>query len=215
MATAREKLLQALAAIISQPFSEDGQNSLNRLLNSYRVQSKPGEVLEKDQTARDALGKKIIDSWKETPIDRKVLGRIISLFRMQLKQGLKRGKVTNLSDRHDKEDSASKETSKTKIPLKQTAKYENAYFQDKKDGHLAENGAIAGGPKHKSGIRGQCPKCKSVGIVLARAYGGDDYYSCIYCGYQAYLNNTDQKLDLPLANELLGGPFLDPDLDDD
>lgn len=218
MATAREKLLQALTAIISQPFTEDGRNALNRLLNSYRVQSKPGETLEKDQTARDSLGKKIIDVWQQTnDIDRKLLGRIISSFRMQLKQGLRRGKVTNLADRTgDKEDTARIETPMSRVQIKQnSAKYENAYFQDKKEAALESNTAIAGGPKHKSGMRGQCPKCRSTGIVLARAYGGDDYYSCIYCGYQAYLSNKEQKLDLPLANELLGGPFIDPDMDDD
>lgn len=214
MATAREKLLQALTAIISQPFNEDGQNTLNRLLNSYRVQSKPGETMEKDQTARDALGKKIIDAWKQSSVvDRKLLTKIISSFRMQLKQGLKRGKVTHSHDRMTDKDDVSKPLNVAKVQVKQTTKYENAYFQDK-GGPQNESAAIAGGPKHKSGIRGQCPKCRSLGIVLARAYGGDDYYSCIYCGYQAYLSNKDTKLDLPLANELLGGPFLDP-VDDD
>lgn len=216
MATAREKLLQALTAIISQPFSDDGRNSLNRLLNSYRVQSKPGEDLGKDQTARDSLGQKIITAWKEADVlDRKALGRIIGSFRMQLKQGLKRGKVAAAGDRLASKDVAKSETVVRSNAKQSSAKYENAYFQDKKDSGIVSNDAIAGGPKHKSGIRGHCPKCKSSGIVLARAYGGDEYYSCIYCGYQAYLSNQDQKLDLPLAAELLGGPFLDPDMDDD
>lgn len=216
MATAREKLLQALTAIISQPFSDDGQNSLNRLLNSYRVQSKPGEILDKEQTARDALGKKIIDSWRQSNIiDRKVISRIISSFRMQLKQGLRRGKVIASDRMLEKEDLPKPEATLGRVQVKRTTKYENAYFQDKKESEETSSLAIAGGPKHKSGIRGQCPKCRSVGIVLARAYGGDDYYSCIYCGYQAYLSTKDPKLDLPLAGDLLVGPFLDPDMDDD
>lgn len=219
MATARERLLQALSAIISQPFSEEGKLALGRLLNSYRVQAKPGEVLDKDQTARDALAAKIIDAWKGTvPLERKSLSSIISSFRMQLKLGLGRGKTQESKSEHKSQSfgSASGGIFRTRIG-ENVAKHENAYFKDKHDKNreIQENVSIAGGPKQGSNARGQCPKCRSMGIVLARAYGGDDYHSCIYCGYQAYLKNSDPNFDLPLAAELLGGALNDPERDDD
>jgi hypothetical protein len=217
VATARERLLQALSAIISQPFSDDGRVALIRLLNSYRVQAKPGENIENNHTARDALAHKIIAAWMHSfPTEKKILSQIISAFRMQLKQGLGRGKLSDTKKMQDHIDIADHTKGLTRLQIKQnTSKHENAYFKDK---HIqgqpdAAHKAIAGGPKQGSNSRGKCPKCRSMGIVLARAYGGDDYHSCIYCGYQAYLKDGDAKLDLPLAAELLGHAFGDPDVE--
>lgn len=219
MATARERLLQALTAIISQPLTEDGKNALRRLLNSYRVQAKPGEDLPKSDTARDALAEQIIASWKEHgPVDRKVLGTLISPFRMQLKQGLARGRGDAKNAAADVDIIKNESKNLTRMQIKEKAVlHENAYFRERHDAHpnILKHAPIAGGPKVGSNTRGQCPKCRSIGIVLARAYGGDDYYSCIYCGFQSYLKGADPKLDLPLAAELLGGAFGDPDHDDD
>lgn len=219
MATARERLLQALSAIISQPFSDEGNQALSRLLNSYRVQAKPGETLDKDQTARDALAEKIIESWKKSnQIDRKALSAIISSFRMQLKLGLSRGKAEMKTDHKSSSSGLISRTGALRgRGGENLAKQENAYFKDKheKGRDVIDDLSIAGGPKHGSNARGQCPKCRSLGIVLARAYGGDDYHSCIYCGYQAYLKSSDPNFDLPLAAELLGGALADPERDDD
>lgn len=221
MATARERLLQALTAIISQPFNEDGKVALKRLLNSYRVQAKPGENLDKNQTARDALADKIVAAWKQDSItEKKHISRLISCFRMQLKQGLSRGRLFDSKNSPQQDTSDFKEQSKgfTRLQIREnTAKHENAYFKNKpeKDQDKSEDVAIAGGPKLGSNTRGQCPKCRSIGIVLARAYGGDDYYSCIYCGFQSYLKGADPKLDLPLAAELLGDAFSDPEKEDE
>lgn len=220
MATARERLLQALTAITSQPLNEDGKAALNRLLNSYRVQIKPGESINKTETARDALAIQLIESWQQScPVDKKVLGRVISSFRMQLKQGLNRNKFAeNKGDRDlNQSDLVGAGKNLTRAQIKENiSKHENAYFKDKVSGNeINDADAIAGGPKQGSNARGQCPKCRSMGIVLARAYGGDDYHSCIYCGYQAYLKGKDPKLDLPLAAELLGGAYSDSDLDGD
>ncbi len=220
MATARERLLQALTAIISQPCNEDGKTTLKRLLNSYRVQAKPGEHLDKNQTARDLLADKIIEAWQQnTATEKKNLNRIISSFRMQLKQGLNRGKLHESRAAHASEAMSAGDHAKnmTRSQIKEnTAKQENAYFKSKTTGLELDLGAIpiAGGPKQGSNSRGQCPKCRSMGIVLARAYGGDDYYSCIYCGFQSYLKGVDPKLDLPLAAELLGSAFGDPENED-
>lgn len=220
MATARERLLQALTAIISQPFSEEGKNALNRLLNSYRVQAKPGEAIESPKTARDALAEKIIDDWKNHfPVEKKNLSRVISSFRMQLKQGLTRGKLSDgKSDRSlDQGDSLASSKGLSRSQIKENiSRHENAYFKNNAPAALElDTKAIAGGPKQGSNSRGQCPKCRSTGIVLARAYGGEDYHSCIYCGYQAYFKGQDPKLDLPLAAELLGPAFGDPENDND
>lgn len=217
MATARERLIQALTTIISQPFSNDGLTSLNRLLNSYRVQAKPGTDSTNNQTARDALADLLVDAWKKNPApDKKSLYRIISAFRMQLKQGLSRGRIIepktpipdgqNLGGNHLPPRAKIRENRAT---------HENAYFRDKYSlPNDAGSNAIAGGPKQGSNTRGQCPKCRSFGIVLARAYGGDDYHSCIYCGYQAYLKDADPHMDLPLAAGLLHA-LKEPKVDDE
>lgn len=223
MATARERLLQALTAIISQPFSEEGKVALTRLLNTYRVQAKPEEKLIKDQTAREGLLLKIIEIWKiQGSLEKKQLNSITRPFRMQLKQGLNRTKGTGYKpDRELEGDERTYRSSGiTRAQLKEKiAQQENAYFkekhQDRESKGNKSNVAIAGGPKKGANFRGLCPKCRSLGIVLARTYGGDDYHSCIYCGYQAYLKNKDLNLDLPIAAELLRASFSDPEADDD
>lgn len=216
MATARERLMQALTAILTQPCTEDGKTALKRLLNSYRVQAKPGENLSKDQTARDLLAEKIMASWQEgNAAEKKNLNRIISSFRMQLKQGLSRSKSSDARGGSNGDGGSAdhgKGLSRSQIK-ENTAKQENAYFKTKFYAKEVPIDAIpiAGGPKQGTNSRGQCPKCRSMGIVLARAYGGDDYYSCIYCGFQSYVKGVDPKLDLPLAAELLGSAFGDPE----
>ncbi len=68
--------------------------------------------------------------------------------------------------------------------------------------HVAE--PVAGGPRRRQKARGECPKCKSLGVVLARSYSGDEYYSCIYCGWQAYKPADDDDPNASLAVRLLG-----------
>lgn len=217
MATARERLLQALTAIISQPFSEDAQSSLKRLLNSYRVQAKPDENIDKSITARDSLAHIIVHTWKaKNVLEKKDIIALIEPFRMQLKTGLNKRKLSSDAPLESALLENSYESSQSRrVKIKENInRHENAYFREKsKLPSPEEEKAIAGGPLPKTGGRGQCPKCHSVGIVLARAYGGDDYYSCIYCGYQAYLKSVDPKLDPPLAAGLLGSDFGEPEFD--
>lgn len=214
MATARERLLQALTAIVSQPFSEEVKTSLKRLLNSYRVQAKPDENIDRNSTARDALATIIFQTWREkTTLDRKDIIILTEPFRMQLKIGLSKRKSSG-----EHESPHSLDEQETTIPRRAKIKenisrHENAYFREKTGSALKEQTAIAGGPLAKTGGRGQCPKCRSIGIVLARAYGGDDYYSCIYCGYQAYTKAVDPKLDPTFATEMLGTSAGAPDFD--
>ncbi len=215
MATARERLLQALTAIISQPFSEEVKSSLKRLLNSYRVQAKPEENIDKNLTARDALANIIIHSWRQRgALERKDIISLIEPFRMQLKTGLSKRKTSTDSFAEASAEENESGSIPRRVKIKENInRHENAYFREKNTAAPQEQSAIAGGPLPKTGGRGQCPKCRSVGIVLARAYGGDDYYSCIYCGYQAYLKSVDPKLDPPLAAELLGSTFGEPEFD--
>jgi Zn ribbon nucleic-acid-binding protein len=63
---------------------------------------------------------------------------------------------------------------------------------------------VAGGPRTRKKARGECPKCKSKGVVLARSYSGDEYYSCIYCGWQAYKAVDEDDPNASLAARLLG-----------
>ena len=219
MATARERLLQALHAIISRPYSEEGKGALKRLLNSYRVQAKPGGALEKEQTARDVLAAHIISSWQQKgSLDKKLIISLINPFRMQVKHGLSRALEQNLPAPGTKITSEQEPGgSSARVRVKENInRHQNAYFKDKNDPKKKQvESFVAGGPLPKKQGRGQCPKCRSMGVVLARSYGSEDHCSCIYCGYQAQINTADPKLDLPLAAELvsrtIGDPKLEPD----
>src|SRR6185503_7487778 len=91
--TARERLLQSLLAIISQAFSQEGKVALRRLLNTYRVQAKPGENIAKSQTARDVLAANIQANWQQkNTLNKNEIEALILPFRMQIKQGLVRAK---------------------------------------------------------------------------------------------------------------------------
>ena len=63
---------------------------------------------------------------------------------------------------------------------------------------------VAGGPRKRGRTRGECPKCHSMGVVLARSYSGDEYFSCIYCGWQAYKPTEEDDPNASLAVRLLG-----------
>lgn len=218
MATARERLLQSLNAIISKNYTPDAKTLLKRLLNTYRVQAKPGEGISKDSTARDVLLNLIVKAWiEQETIDNKKLEELIAPFRMQLKQSL-------LKYKHEEEQSENEDipnltnshthSRRSKI-AENISRHQNAYFRDKskKNDNKDQHVSIGGGPLQKSSARGQCPKCRSKGIVLARSYGAEDYYSCIYCGYQAFLKTLDQKIDLPLAAMILDATLGDPEQD--
>lgn len=66
---------------------------------------------------------------------------------------------------------------------------------------------VAGGPRKKLSTRGECPKCKSQGVVMAHSNSGEDYFSCIYCGYQAFSKSQIRDLDMVLSLELMGRRF--------
>jgi hypothetical protein len=76
-------------------------------------------------------------------------------------------------------------------------------------GRPASAEPVAGGPRKRGKSRGECPKCKSLGVVLARSYAGDDYFSCIYCGWQAYKPTDEDDPNASLAVRLLGQTLID------
>ncbi|MBI5496598.1 MAG: hypothetical protein HY904_16375 [Deltaproteobacteria bacterium] len=51
--------------------------------------------------------------------------------------------------------------------------------------------------------RSECPKCKSRGVVLARSYTQEEFFSCIYCGWQAFKPFEEANQDSPLAARLM------------
>lgn len=196
MATAREKLIKELLTIISQPYNTSGHHSLIHLLKSYRVQSKTG--IDSSKTARNELFDQLLNTWqKNLLITENSISDILSSFRMQIKQNEHKNIETKLKNKDDNnQKNINKKDNKNS--------HENAYFKDKYDINNPINSlAIAGGPKQKQHQRGQCPKCRSFGIVLSRVYASENYHSCIYCGYQSYLTDDDRSLDLPLAAKLL------------
>lgn len=208
--TARESLIQAMLDILKHPHQKEGEIALRRLLNSYRVQAKPEENLCKDITAREELQNRIISTWqKKNSVDRKTLQELFSPFRMQIKQGIKSAKLKlkrNLEN--EPEDNFAKNELNVAIKPKNNPSHESAFFRKKEEfKDQAKKEPIAGGPKKKNNSRGICPKCRSLGLVLAPAFSGEDHYSCVYCGYRAFLNQKDPELDLPLAAEILGKFF--------
>ncbi|MCA9507533.1 MAG: hypothetical protein KC505_03820 [Myxococcales bacterium] len=219
MATARERLLQTLSAVISQNFNEEAIVSLNRLLNSYRVQAKPENNIDKSITAREALAQNIVQDWKEkTTLKKHDIIRLIEPFRMQLKTGAGKRK-TATDNTYEKNPGFSHNSSLTRreIIKENINKHENAYFRKKTAlTPPEEERSIAGGPLPKAGDRGQCPKCHSLGVVLARNYQDDDSYSCIYCGYQAYISTTSSsRYDSSVSKELLGNHADKSDLENE
>lgn len=219
MATAREKLLQALLVILSQSKGPASETELKRLLNTYRVQIKPNENIEKNQIARDVLIANILATWQTRgAMEKSDINRIISPFRMQLKQACV-GRSAEPRGQAEREKDQVGVDKKNRLSVQEhISQQENAYFRDKNEPVAVKTGVstpVAGGPASKNSGRGQCPKCRSIGLVLARSYGGEDYHSCIYCGYQSHLSKIDPKLDLPLAAHLLGSAFANPEFDGD
>ncbi len=184
MATARDTLLADLARLLKSAFSERAESSVGALLDRFRIQSKTGPNATRG-TARELLSGELLKLWQAQPVPdlNQAILTAINHYRMQLKQ------VT------DKKISAKE---KVTAVSKASARTSNAE-------------PLAGGPQKRQRIRGECPKCHSMGVVLARSYNGDEYFSCIYCGYQTYRAAMDLEYDLPLAAELLNRRFDEKD----
>jgi Zn ribbon nucleic-acid-binding protein len=184
MATARDTLLADLARLLKSAYSDQAESAVGTLLDRFRIQSKLGPDSKKG-TARELLSAELLKLWQIQPTAdlAKTILTAVNQYRMQLKQVIEKKIGT-------------KEKVKT-VSKKQTNK------------SIAQ--PLAGGPQKRQRVRGECPKCHSMGVVLARSYNGDEYFSCIYCGYQTYRAAMDLEFDLPLAAELLNRRFDEKD----
>lgn len=194
MTTARNLLYADLAQALTANSQETVRERVLRILDKYRIQMKPGISLEEGQTARESIFREIMEKCtvvSAAEIPRK-LNTIFARYRMQSKQ--------KLAGQARERDSASKADSNDKNK-------EAALGAKTKSNMKTE--PLGGGPIKRTKIRGECPKCHSRGVVLAHSYAGDDYFSCIYCGFQAFRAAIETELDLPLAAELLGRRFDD------
>jgi hypothetical protein len=201
LATAREQLYEEITAELAKAFGDDSDKTVREILKKYRVQTKPGVKIPDDRTARDALGDRILALWKKPPKDVDArIGTLIDEFRMQNKA---RGKATK------------KAAGKSAAKKKATPSHALSRSTDKPLPTPAEEKpraprrpaiepAVRGGPRRRGKTRSECPKCKSMGVVLASSYAGDEYFSCIYCGWQAYKPVDEDDPNASLAVRLLG-----------
>lgn len=184
MATARDTLFEDLKALFQKPYSENSESHILNLLERFRIQLKSGSE-SPSHTARERLLERLQVLWRtEKPSEWSTpILKILDGFRMQIK-------------------SSSTQKSAAKSSSEMLSKKKNS-------SGLRPGQPLAGGPQKRDRIRGECPKCRSMGVVLARSYNGDEYLSCIYCGYQTYRAAMELEFDLPLAAELLNRRFDD------
>jgi hypothetical protein len=203
VATAREKLYDEIVALTSSALPDDAEAVIKKIMVRYRVQTKPGINIPAGMTARDALGERLLKLWSSPPKDlAATVGTTIDEFRMQLKQkggstGAKKKKAPA------KPKAAPRSAAPAPAPTPTPAGADTAKpAQAAGDRRRLE--PVAGGPRRRGKTRGECPKCHSKGVVLARSYAGDEYFSCIYCGWQAYKPADENDPTASLAVRLLG-----------
>lgn len=188
MTTARNLLYADLTKVLTTKSEGTVRERVLVTLEKYRIQLRPGLKVDHGLTAREALFNEIIEkctmiSAAEIP---RRLDTVFDSYRMQSKGKASKKSANGTNDSVD-----------GRSPT----------FQGGKLVHGVKMEPVGGGPVRRSKARGECPKCHSMGVVLAHSYSGDDYFSCIYCGFQAYGAAIETDLDLPLAAELLGRRF--------
>ncbi len=200
MMTARDSLLHEILTLTKRPYSKLAKANIAKVLTGYRIQAKPSLVLLEKMTARETLQEKVLEAWQILNASRLEydIKEAIDDYRMQFKQNTK-NKSTKEMGLVQATRNAANVDGNAGLPKKKAVVISVS--------HRKDGGPIAGGPKKRQYARSECPKCHSMGVVLARASCGDGYFSCIYCGFQAYRGRLDSELDLPLAAELLGRRF--------
>ena len=158
--TAREELAKKISDIFN---ALDFDTQVKQILQSYRVQMKRNRSKSDNRTAREELVFIVCD--KRSKKDRFNIKDILDPFRIQ---------------------SASKKYSSTRKKSPRKA-CEVVYIDAYKESLTPVSyGYVAGGPKRKGGSQKVCPKCRSMGLHLAKGYK-ERYYSCIYCGFHQEL----------------------------
>ncbi len=218
MKTAREQLFDEVTELLAKAPDDGAGTTMKKIMARYRVQTKPGVDISAGTTARDALGDGLIDLWRtggNNDETKAKMGSLIDQFRMQLKQsGSDKPAPAPRPARPAMPPPAKAPpaaTPKKPAPAPETPMARSLPQSPSVTLGLAEAPArrpsaepVAGGPRTRKKARGECPKCKSMGVVLARSYSGDEYYSCIYCGWQAYRPSDDDDPNASLAVRLLG-----------
>ncbi|MCC7074734.1 MAG: hypothetical protein IT383_25720 [Deltaproteobacteria bacterium] len=212
MATAREKLYQEIVAMTATPPGPHADAEMRKLMTRYRVQTKPGIDIPAGATARDALGDRLLALWRGAGPDlTSKVGTTIDEFRMQMKGagapsspprpvGKSRPPVPAVEDDDDPPEPAPARAPERRAPAALAVADPPPRVNHGRGG--AE--PVAGGPRKRGRTRGECPKCHSMGVVLARSYAGDEYFSCIYCGWQAFKPTDEDDPNASLAVRLLG-----------
>lgn len=229
MTTAREKLYDEVIGMIASPPGPHAEGEMRKVMSRYRVQTKPGVDIPPGATARDALGDRLLDLWRTQPADIKTkIGTSIDEFRMQLKSsgptpsssrpamppkarvpaagGAPLPAVTDDEETGNGARSPSPPPRDPTAPARPVAALSmgEAPTPAMRRPARATAEPVAGGPRKRGRSRGECPKCHSMGVVLARSYSGDEYFSCIYCGWQAYKPTEEDDPNASLAVRLLG-----------
>tara|TARA_R100000654_G_scaffold71546_1_gene102610 strand:- start:9271 stop:9771 length:501 start_codon:yes stop_codon:yes gene_type:complete len=158
--TAREELARKIIDIFN---ALDFDTQVKQILQSYRVQMKKSEKKPQGRTAREELFFALRDSRRNK--SRLNIKDILDPFRIQ--------------------SSSKKCSSKNKKSPRKACEvvYMNAYRESLVP---VSYGYVAGGPPRKGGSQKVCPKCRSMGLHLAKGYK-ERYYSCIYCGFHQEL----------------------------
>lgn len=228
MTTAREKLYEEMVAMVASPVTATSDAEMRKLMTRYRVQTKPGVDVAPGTTARDALGDRLLELWRTQPADIKAkIGTAIDEFRMQLKSSssppapagpsrpmaVGAQKPRPVSSLGAPVPAVEDDDEPARAPPPRPADRSMtlgvgdppppaAALKGRAGRATAE--PVAGGPRKRGRTRGECPKCHSMGVVLARSYSGDEYFSCIYCGWQAYKPTEEDDPNASLAVRLLG-----------
>ena len=202
MATARETMFEEIAAMAESPIGDDAVDQVNKMMARYRVQTKPGTDVGEGLTARDALGIELIDLWRAGgDAMHEKMQETIGRYRMQSKgSGKPDGKAKSKKAAKPALRKQAVAPTTPATPLPAAAARPSPAPRPR----TPRIEPVAGGPRKRGKTRSECPKCHSMGVVLARSYAGDEYFSCIYCGWQAYKPADENDPAASLAVRLLG-----------
>lgn len=209
LATARETLYEEMVALTAAPAGDDAGERVRKIMLKYRVQTKPGVNVANGQTARDDLGDRLLQLWRDMPAGvHDLIGTEIDKFRMQMKQksagGAKPKPAAAKKPAAPARPAAATTSPARPDPAPLPAPEPQMAPVDFDALRPARLEPVAGGPRRRGKTRSECPKCHSMGVVLARSYAGDEYFSCIYCGWQAFKPADENDPTASLAGRLLG-----------
>lgn len=228
MTTARTKLHAELTALLQNPVARDLDAEILRLLSGFRLQYKNNPTgSAASLTARQALSDRLKKLATERSKD--VMGAVAEAlddYRMQRKPGGKKAPrpakakldpAVRAVQRKEAAQGASRVGASGEDPG--SASGPNAVGARPSSGKAvkrtkrAPEPVVARAAARKGVTRSECPKCHSMGVVLARSYAEDEYYSCIYCGWQGFKAAIPGQEQDNLAARLLGIYNTSPDDD--